>query len=127
VARTSFVMLDLVELFTHWHWGRSQVQLAESLGIDRKRSESIWPRRSRRHRTRRRAAVRYVARWFPHLTDPGARASTWHLIAPYVDLVKQWLVADATVANIAQRLREEHAVVASESSVRRWIAAHFAE
>ena len=29
-------MFDLVELFTHWHAGRSQVQLSESLGIDRK-------------------------------------------------------------------------------------------
>jgi len=31
------------------------------------------------------------------------------------------------VATIAQRLRDEHAVDASESSVRRWIAMHFAE
>jgi hypothetical protein len=29
-------MLDLVELFTHWHAGRSQVQLSASLGVDRK-------------------------------------------------------------------------------------------
>ena len=29
-------MFDLIELFTHWHAGRSQVQLSESLGIDRK-------------------------------------------------------------------------------------------
>ena len=29
-------MFDLVELFTHWRAGRSQVQLSESLGIDRK-------------------------------------------------------------------------------------------
>ena len=29
-------MLDLVELFTHWQAGRSQVQLSASLGIDRK-------------------------------------------------------------------------------------------
>ena len=36
MARRSIVMLDLVELFTHWHAGRSQVQLSESLGIDRK-------------------------------------------------------------------------------------------
>ncbi len=28
-------MLDLVELFTHWQSVRSQVQLAESLEIDR--------------------------------------------------------------------------------------------
>jgi hypothetical protein len=41
-------MLDLVELFTHWHAGRSQVQLSESRGIDRKRSANIWPRRSLR-------------------------------------------------------------------------------
>lgn len=29
-------MFDLIELFTHWHAGRSQRQLAASLGIDRK-------------------------------------------------------------------------------------------
>jgi len=29
-------MFDLIELITHWHAGRSQHQLAESLGIDRK-------------------------------------------------------------------------------------------
>lgn len=36
MARTSILMLDLVELLTHWHAGRSQVRLSESLGIDRK-------------------------------------------------------------------------------------------
>jgi hypothetical protein len=36
MARRSIVMFDLIELFTHWHAGRSQVQLSESLGIDRK-------------------------------------------------------------------------------------------
>ena len=39
-------MFDLVELFTHWHAGRSQVQLSESLGIDRKTIRKR-PRRSR--------------------------------------------------------------------------------
>ncbi|STZ46387.1 transposase [Mycolicibacterium gilvum] len=29
-------MFDLIELLTHWHAGRSQRQLSESLGIDRK-------------------------------------------------------------------------------------------
>jgi response regulator of citrate/malate metabolism len=29
-------VFDLIELFTHWHAGRSQRQLAESVGIDRK-------------------------------------------------------------------------------------------
>src|SRR5262245_32513050 len=36
MARRNILMLDLVELFTHWHGGRSQVQLSASLGIDRK-------------------------------------------------------------------------------------------
>lgn len=31
------------------------------------------------------------------------------------------------MATIAQRLRDDHGVAASESSVRRWIATHFAE
>ena len=30
------MLLDLVELFAHWHAGRSHVQLSDSLGIDRK-------------------------------------------------------------------------------------------
>ena len=29
-------MFDLIELFRHWNAGRSQVQIAQSLGIDRK-------------------------------------------------------------------------------------------
>ena len=36
MARRSFDVFDLIELLTHWHAGRSQRQLAESLGIDRK-------------------------------------------------------------------------------------------
>jgi hypothetical protein len=49
------------------------------------------------------------------------------LIAPHHDQVKDWLDDDVTVATIAQRLGDEHEVAASESSVRRWIATHFAE
>ena len=29
-------MVDLTELFVHWEAGRSQVQIAQSLGLDRK-------------------------------------------------------------------------------------------
>ena len=126
-------MLDLIELFTHWHAGRSQVQLSESLGIDRKTvrkylapavaaglepggeplSAEQW--------------AELIGGWFPQLSDPAARASTWPLIAPHHDRIKDWLDADVTVATIAQRLRDEHDVAASESSVRRWVATHFAD
>lgn len=126
-------MLDLVELFTHWHAGRSQVQLSESLRIDRKTirkytapaiaagiepggeplSAEQW--------------AELIDGWFPELSDPAARASTWPLIAPHHDRIKDWLAAEVTVATIAQRLRDDHEVAASESSVRRWIAMHFAD
>jgi transposase len=126
-------MLDLIELFTHWHAGRSQVQLSESLGIDRKTvrkylapavaaglepggeplSAEQW--------------AELIGGWFPQLSSPAARASTWPLIAPHHDRIKDWLDADVTVATIAQRLRDEHDVAASESSVRRWVATHFAD
>ncbi|SEE10887.1 hypothetical protein SAMN04490240_4864 [Rhodococcus pyridinivorans] len=29
-------MTDLMELFRHWHAGRSQVQISTALGLDRK-------------------------------------------------------------------------------------------
>jgi hypothetical protein len=38
---------------------------------------------------------------------------------------KDWLDFEVTVARIAQRLRDDHGVAASELSVRGWIATHF--
>jgi DNA-binding CsgD family transcriptional regulator len=29
-------MIDLIEIYVHWYAGRSQAQIAESLGLDRK-------------------------------------------------------------------------------------------
>ena len=126
-------MLDLVELFTHWHAGRSQVQLSASLGIDRKTvrkylapaiADGIEPGGEPLGADQ---WAELIAGWFPELCDPAARASTWPLIAPHQDRIKDWLDADVTVATIAQRLRDEHEVAASESSVRRWIAIYFAD
>jgi transposase len=133
MARRNIVMLDLVELFTHWHAGRSQVQLSESLGIDRKTirkylapaiADGIEPGGEPLSAEQ---WAELSAGWFPALSDLAARASTWPLIAPYRDRIKDWLDADVTVATIAQRLRDDHGVTASESSVRRWIATHFAD
>jgi hypothetical protein len=36
LARRTFTVIDLTELYVHWWAGRSQVQLSDSLGIDRK-------------------------------------------------------------------------------------------
>ena len=83
MARRSFDVFDLIELLTHWHAGRSQRQLADSLGIDRKTiakylapaiSESLTP--GGEPVTEAEWAAN-VARWLPEVVDPGLRATTW--------------------------------------------------
>ena len=126
-------MFDLIELYMHWQAGRSQVQLWQSLGMDRKTirkylapAEAEGIELGGKPLTAEQWAER-IAEWFPGLDDLGARASTWPLIEPHRDRIKGWLDADVTVATVAQRLRDDHEVAVSESSVRRWMATHFAE
>ncbi|NIL77312.1 IS21 family transposase [Rhodococcus sp. B10] len=127
-------MNDLIEMFRHWNAGRSQVDISEALGLDRKTirkylqsavaediepapkevfDEQLWRER--------------IDRWFPALTDPAARALTWEQIAPHHDWITSQLDVPVTVATIAQRLRDDHRVDVSESTVRRYIATTFAE
>jgi hypothetical protein len=124
---------DFVEMFRHWNAGRSQVQINEALNIDRKTirkylapalteglepvpesfDEDLWRAR--------------IGRWFPELVDPAARAQTWSLIAAHHEWIDGQLKVPVTVATIAQRLHDDHGVEVSESTVRRYIAATFAE
>ena len=126
-------MTDLMELFRHWHGGRSQVQIAAALGIDRKTirkylapaiaagitpgaerfDESVWRE--------------LIAGWFPEVADPAVRAVTRPAIAVHHDWIKEQLGESVTVATIAQRLRDDHGVGVSESSVRRYVTTAFAE
>lgn len=127
-------MTDFVEMFRHWHAGRSQVQIHDALGIDRKTirkyvapavdeglqpapeetfDEQLWRER--------------IERWFPELTDPSARALSWDRIAEHRDWIAEQLDVPVTVATIAQRLRDDRGVEVSESTVRRYIATAFAE
>ena len=87
-------MFDLIELYMHWQAGRSQVQLWQSLGMDRKtirkylapaEAEGIEP--GGKPLTAEQWAER-IAEWFPGLDDPGARASTWPLIEPHRDRIR---------------------------------------
>ncbi len=127
-------MTDFVEMFRHWNAGRSQVQIHQALNIDRKTirkylapalveglqpapndlfDEQVWRAR--------------IGRWFPELIDPAARALTWTQIADHHDWITQQLKVPVTVATIAQRLRDDHYVEVSESTVRRYIANAFTE
>lgn len=83
-------MTDLMELFRHWHAGRSQVQISTALGIDRKTTrkylapalaaglvpgeggkfdEALWRE--------------LISGWFPEVDDPAARAVTGPAIAAH--------------------------------------------
>jgi transposase len=125
---------DFVEMFRHWDAGRSQVQIHQALDIDRKTirkylapalaeglqphpaeafDEELWRER--------------IRRWFPELVDPVARALTWPQIAAHHQWITGQLKVPVTVATIAQRLRDDHHVEVSESTVRRYIATTFTE
>ena len=127
-------MTDFVEMFRHWNAGRSQVQIHQALNIDRKTirkylapalaeglqptpddpfDEQVWRAR--------------IGRWFPELIDPTVRALTWPQIAAHHQWITDQLKVPVTVATIAQRLRDDHRVEVSESTVRRYIATTFTE
>jgi len=44
MARRSFEMVDQIEMYVHWYAGRSQVQIAQSLGWTARRCAITWPR-----------------------------------------------------------------------------------
>jgi hypothetical protein len=133
MGRRTFDVVDLLELFTHWEAGRSQSQIADSLNLDRKTvrkytapladrglepggppaGEQVWEQR--------------IAEWFPEVVDRRLRQVTWPQIEAHRDYIVEQLGEGVTVSTISQRLTDEHGLVASESSVRRWMNANLTE
>ncbi len=133
MGRRTFDVVDLTELFVHWEAGRSQVQISESLNLDRKTvrkflapalaeglvpggppaGELVWTQR--------------IAGWFPGLSDARLRQVTWPAIEVHRDYIVAQLKDEVTVSTISSRLSAEKGLAASESSVRRWITANLAE
>ena len=126
-------MTDFMEMFRHWNAGRSQVQINEALGIDSKTirkyvAPALAEGLARPGRAFEEAVWRErIGRWFPEVVDPAARAVRWPLIAAHHEWIEEQLEAPVTVATIAQRLRDEHRVAVSESTVRRYITTTFTE
>ena len=125
-------MVDVVEILRHWHAGRRIGEVCSSLAVDPKTvrkytakaieaglapggpplSEGQWSE--------------LVAGWFPEIVDRSLRQVTWPEIDAHRDRIKDWLGV-VTVATIHQRLRDDPGLVASESSLRRFILANFDE
>jgi transposase len=133
MARRSFYVIDIVEILVHWYAGRSQHELAASLGVDRKtirryvapavaagmvpggpaRSQGEW--------------AQLVRGWFPELVDTRLRQVTWPAIEVHRDHIAEQLAAGVTAATIHQRLRDEQGLDASVASFRRWVRANLPE
>ncbi|MCE0540855.1 hypothetical protein LWF15_35725 [Kineosporia rhizophila] len=128
-------MIDLIELYEHWWAQRSQAQIAESLGIDRKTIRKyVAPAQAAVDSGRLvRGAVSQpdwrslIDEWFPAVGDSALRQVTWPAIAVHRDYILEQLEQGVTQATIHQRLVDEHGLDTSYSSLKRWVAAHLPE
>lgn len=117
----------------HWHAGRSLSEIAESLGVDRKTvrkyvasavASSLLPG------GRAKSAAQWaelVRAWFPSLVETRLRQITWPEIDKHRDFIVAMLTAGVTKQTIWQRLRDEHGLVASVSSLKRYIDGNLPE
>jgi hypothetical protein len=113
-------------------WGRSQSEIATSLGLDRKRVKkylrpaieaALTP--GGKLRTREQWAE-LVRSWWPGLVDTRLRKTTWPQIEPHHEFIKS-LLGVVTVATIWQRLRDERGLDVSVASLRRYGPANLPE
>jgi transposase len=132
VARRAIKVVDVVEILVHWHAGRRIGEVCSSLRVD--------PKTVRKYTAPAIAAglvpggpplsveqwTALVEEWFPELVDGRVRQRTWPAIEPHRERIEGWL-GEVTVATIHQRLRDDHGLGVSESSLRRFIWANFDE
>jgi transposase len=125
-------VIDVIELYQHWHAGRRVGELSTSLGLDPKTvrkylapalAAGMMPGGPPLGEAEWRALA---CAWFPELQDRSARQPTWPAIAAHHDTIKD-LIGKVHVTTIHQRLRDDHGLCVSESSLRRYIEAKFAE
>lgn len=138
MARRTFDVIDLIELYEHWWAGRSQVEISASLGLDRKTIRKylapaieaglvpgVVP--AGRPGMTRQDWRELAGAWFPAVADAGLRQVTWPAIEPHRDYIAEQLKAGVTQATIHSRLVREHGLDASVASLKRWVAAHLPE
>jgi transposase len=133
MARRSFTVIDVTEILVHWYAGRSQAEVAASLGVDRTTVRKyIAPARAAGFApggppVPAEAWAGRVREWFPELVDARLRQVSWPAIEPHRDYIHAQLKDGVTAATIHQRLRDEHGLEASVASLRRWVRANLPE
>ena len=126
-------MVDVTEILIHWHAGRSQSEIATSLGVDRKTVKKyltpaieagVVPGDGPRSGE---AWTELVRSWWPGLVNTRLRQTTWPQIEVHHQFVVDMLAAGVTQQTIWQRLRDEHGLTASVASLKRYVAANLPE
>ena len=104
MARRTYV-IDLIEVFEHWWAGRSQVQISESLGIDRKTIRKyLAPAEAAGIVAGQEPALstedwrERIQEWFPQVADAALRQITWPAIAVHRDYIMEQLKEGVTQA-----------------------------
>ena len=125
-------MIEVQEILVHWHAGRRIGELCSSLGVDPKTVRKYIAPAVAAGITPGGPAIssmewtKLVESWFPELSDSTSRQTTWPEIEPHRPLIARW-IDNVHISTIHQRLRDDHGLVASESSLRRFITANCAE
>src|SRR5712692_11475117 len=133
MARRTFGVIDICEIFTHWHAGRSKNEIAGSLGLSRNTVRKYVAAAEAAGLVPGGPAVSQekwaeLARaWFPELADTRLRQVTWPAIEEHRDYIVAQLAAAVTVATIHQRLRDERGLAVSVASLRRYVAGNLPE
>lgn len=126
-------MTDVTEILIHWYAGRSQSELATSLGVDRKTIRKYLAPAIEAGIAPGGPAMatedwaELIGKWFPEITDTRLRQITWPQIEKHRDYVVAMLAAGVTQATIWQRLSDERGLDVSVASLRRWVAANLPE
>jgi transposase len=133
MARRTFDVIDICEIFTHWHAGRSKNEIAGSLGLSRNTVRKYLAAAEAAGMVPGGPAVsqerwaELAREWFPELADTRLRQVTWPAIGEHRDYIAGQLAAGVTVATIHQRLRDERGLAVSVASLRRYVAANLPE
>jgi transposase len=102
LARRTFDVTDVTEILIHWYAGRSQSEIATSLGVDRKTirkylapaiAAGITPGGPAKTTAEWRELV---AGWFPGLADARLRQTTWPQIERHRDYIIDMLKLGVT-------------------------------
>jgi transposase len=133
MARRTFDVMDICEIFTHWHAGRSKSEIAVSLDLSRNTVRKYVAAAEAAGMGPGGPAVsqeewrRLAREWFPELADARLRQVTWPAIGVHRDYITEQLAAQVTMATIHQRLRDERGLAVSVASLRRYVAANLPE